>query len=250
MENSNIISLQNIKVEFVKNQPVLQNFNLNLNKGETLAILGPGGSGKTTIIKVILGIVKPQLGNVSIFRKNINFLNDNQKTTLFKKIGTAFQQGALFDFMTVRENILFALENMTNFNKREQEERVIAYLDQVSLLKSANKSPGELSGGMKRRVGVIRALVTDPELVLLDEPTAGLDPVTTTVIIDMIHSIAKNTGTTIISVTSNLDFAFRFSNKVAILKDGQIIGQGTKEELLSLNNEWISKFLTIRKNNF
>lgn len=165
-------------------------------------------------------------------------------------MGMAFQQGALFDFMTVRENILFAMENMTDFKEDEREERVKNFLSQVNLSHALEKLPSELSGGMRRRVGFIRALVTNPELALLDEPTAGLDPVTTTIVIDIIHKIGKSIGTTMVSVTSNIEVAFRFANKVAILKDGKIIALGTKQELLALNDKWITHFLTIRSNSF
>ncbi|APJ04901.1 ABC transporter ATP-binding protein [Silvanigrella aquatica] len=250
MQASNIVSLHDIQVAFIKNKPVLQNLNLEIEKGTSLTILGPGGSGKSTLLKVILGIIKPQSGSVNVLNKEVNRLKDAQRADLFKKMGMAFQQGALFDFMTVRENLLFAMENMTAFSKEDREKKVLSFLDQVLLSHSLDKIPSELSGGMRRRVGFIRALITNPELALLDEPTAGLDPVTTTIVIDMIHKIGESVGTTMVSVTSNIDVAFRFSKNVAILKDGKIIGKGTKEDLLNLNDPWITKFLTIRHNSF
>ncbi|KAB8038686.1 ATP-binding cassette domain-containing protein [Silvanigrella paludirubra] len=250
MQASSIVSLHEIHHSFLQNKPVLNELNLEIQKGESLTILGPGGSGKSTLLKVILGIIKPQSGSVHVLGKTINTLKNDERSKLFKKMGMAFQQGALFDFMTVRENILFAMENMTDFKKEEREAKVKSFLEQVLLSHAADKIPSELSGGMRRRVGFIRALVTNPELALLDEPTAGLDPVTTTIVIDMIHKIGNNIGTTMISVTSNIDVAFRFAPNVAILKDGKIIGKGTKEQLLELNDPWITNFLTIRKHNF
>lgn len=247
MENSKIISLHNICASFVKDKPVLNNLNLELNRGETISILGAGGCGKSTLLKIIIGIVKPQSGEISIFGKPISSLNEDEHSEQLKKIGMSFQQGALFDFMTVRENILFAMENMTVFSKQEQEERVKKFLNQVNLPDVSNKMPRELSGGMRRRVGIVRAMVTNPELALLDEPTAGLDPVTTTIVTDMIHEIGNSIQTTMVCVTSSVEVAFRFAKKVALLKDGKIIGAGTKEELLDLNNEWITNFLTVRK---
>ena len=248
MQASHIVSLHGIHHSFTPTKPVFNELNLEINKGEYLTILGPGGSGKSTLLKVILGIIKPQSGSVNVLGKPIDSLKENERSSLFKKMGMAFQQGALFDFMTVKENILFAMENMTDFNKKEREDRVKTFLDQVLLGHAADKIPSELSGGMRRRVGFIRALVTNPELALLDEPTAGLDPVTTTIVIDMIHKIGTDIGTTMVSVTSNIDVAFRFALNVAILKDGKIIGKGTKEQLLALNDPWITNFLTIRKN--
>lgn len=250
MQVKNIVSLNNINVSFLKDKHILQNLDLEIKRGESLTILGAGGSGKSTLLKVILGIIKPQSGQVVVLGQNLKSLKHDERSKLFYKMGMAFQQGALFDFMTVKENLLFALENMTNLNKLERETKANLFLEQVDLTHASNKIPSELSGGMRRRVGFIRALLTNPELALLDEPTAGLDPVTTTIIIDMIHKIGHSLGTTMVSVTSNAEIAFRFAEKVAILKDGIIIGKGTKTELLSLNDPWINNFLTIRKNIF
>ncbi|KAB8031059.1 ABC transporter ATP-binding protein [Fluviispira multicolorata] len=250
MQSSKIVTLNDINVSFIKNKPILQNLNLDIFKGESLTILGPGGSGKSTLLKIILGIIVPQSGTIHVLDKNLQGLAHKDRSEILKKVGIAFQQGALFDFMTVRENINFAMENMTTFTKNEREERVLSFLSQVNLNHAADKLPSELSGGMRRRVGFIRALVTNPELALLDEPTAGLDPVTTTIVIDIIHRIGFKIGTTMVCVTSNIDVAFRFAKKVAILKDGKIIGIGTKEQLLNLNDEWITHFLTIRENKF
>src|SRR5690606_11022221 len=136
-----------------------------------------------------------------------------------KKIGMAFQQGALFDFMTVRENILFAIRNMTNLTEEEAEKRTKDLLGQVNLPDVLDRIPSELSGGMKRRVGIVRAVATNPELFLFDEPAAGLDPVTTTLVIEMIKKMVANLKATMVCVTSNVEAAFRFSNEVAILHD-------------------------------
>jgi phospholipid/cholesterol/gamma-HCH transport system ATP-binding protein len=243
---SKIISLKDVSLFFHEGQPVLQNLDLSLNKGETVAIVGPGGCGKSTLLKMILGIIPPSQGTIEMNGLDMSRLKGIQKNTLRKKIGIAFQQGALFDFMTVRENILFAMENMTTFSKTEQESRVKNFLAQVNLPDVEDKIPSELSGGMRRRVGIVRAMVTNPELALLDEPTAGLDPVTTSIVIEMIHKIGKKINATMVCVTSSVDVAFRFAEKVAVLKDGKIIGLGTHEELLNLNNEWITHFLTLR----
>lgn len=241
-----IISLADIGVSFGSRQPILQNLNLSLKRGESVSILGPGGCGKSTLLKMILGIIPPSQGKIEIFGQDVSHLKNVEQSNLRKKIGIAFQQGALFDFMTVRENILFAMENMTNFSKEEQENRVKSFLAQVNLADVEDKIPSELSGGMRRRVGIVRAMVTNPELALLDEPTAGLDPVTTSIVIDMIHKIGKKINATMVCVTSSVEVAFRFAEKVAILKDGKIIGLGSHEELLSLGDEWITRFLTLR----
>lgn len=249
MNASKMISLHEISMSFLENKPVLKNLNLDLHRGETISILGSGGSGKSSLIKVGVGLIKPQSGKITLFGKDVSTLTEREHAALLRKVGIAFQQGALFDFMTVRENILFAMENMCSFSEKEQEKRVFDFLAQVNLPDVSDKMPRELSGGMRRRVGIVRAMVTNPELALLDEPTAGLDPVTTTIVIDMIHRIGKAVNATMVCVTSSVEVAFRFANKAAILKDGNIIGKGTKEELLAMNDPWVNHFLTVRKVN-
>jgi phospholipid/cholesterol/gamma-HCH transport system ATP-binding protein len=241
-----IVSLKDVSVSFVKDKPVLQNLNLSIQAGEVISILGPGGCGKSTLLKVILGIIHPNYGKIELYGQDVATLSAEEQMKFRKKIGIAFQQGALFDFMTVRENILFAMENMTNFSLEEREYRVKHFLNQVNLPDVEDKIPSELSGGMRRRVGIVRAMVTNPDLALLDEPTAGLDPVTTSIVIDMIHSIGKKINATMVCVTSSVEVAFRFSSKVGILRDGAIVGVGTREELLQLNDEWMTRFLTLR----
>lgn len=240
------VLLEDVSVSFGRKKKVLDHLNLALESGECLSILGLGGSGKSTVLKLISGILTPTSGNIHLFGQNLNSLPQHKAHQLRKKIGIAFQQGALFDFMTVRENILFAMENMTNFSKAEQNSRVKSLLAQVNLADVEDKIPSELSGGMRRRVGIVRALATDPALALLDEPTAGLDPVTTSIVIDMIHRMASRVQATMMCVTSSVDVAFRFAPRVALLKDGCIISTGTKEDLLKLDDPWVQRVLTLR----
>jgi phospholipid/cholesterol/gamma-HCH transport system ATP-binding protein len=225
---------------------LLKGLNFELETGQHVTILGPGGCGKSTILKMMLGLVKPDSGRVEVLGKDIVGLSRTEKREVLQNIGMAFQLGALFDFMTVRENILFALENMIETPALDREETIIRFLESVNLPTASGKLPSELSGGMRRRVGIVRALITKPKLALLDEPTAGLDPVTSTIVIDMIHRMAKQTDSSMICVTSSVEVAFTFSKVVAILKDGSIIGKGTWEELHALNDPWIHHFLDVR----
>lgn len=241
----NIVELKGISKSFGKND-LLKSIDISLREGEYLSILGPGGSGKSTLLKIIVGIVQPDDGLVQILGETLNKVDFKHKRKLLSRIGVAFQQGALFDFLTVHENILFAMENMTEFSLIEMEERVSKMLEAVNLPRAAFKLPSELSGGMRRRVGICRALCTDPELALLDEPTAGLDPVTSTIVIELIHRLAEQSKSSLVCMTSNVEVAFRFSKRVAILKDGVIIGTGTWEELHALNDPWVTKFLDVR----
>lgn len=241
----NVVSLKNVSVTFDK-KVILDDLNLDLTKGEILSVLGASGSGKSTLLKIILGTLQPEKGHVYLFEKNFATIRQREKERLRKSMGMAFQQGALFDFMTVRENILFAIKNMTKMTEEEAEKHTNTLLAQVNLPDVGDRIPAELSGGMKRRVGIARAIATNPKLFLFDEPAAGLDPVTTTLVIEMIKKLVSNLKATMICVTSNVDAAFRFSQEVAILHDGKIIGKGVKEELLALKNDWLTKFLTIR----
>lgn len=225
---------------------LLSGVSLEVREGERLALLGPGGCGKSTLLKIMLGLVPPDGGTVEIFGKKIFELDRQGRSEVLRQIGMAFQQGALFDFMTVRENIIFAMENMTKLSLIEMEERVVSMLESVALPSASRKIPSELSGGMRRRVGIVRALATNPRLAFLDEPTAGLDPVTTNIVIEMIHRLADKIDSTLVCVTSSVEVAFTFAQRVAILKDGRIIGQGTWAELHALGDPWILNFLDVR----
>lgn len=225
---------------------VLSGVDLRMVRGEHLSILGAGGSGKTTLLKGMLGLIPPDRGTVSLFGHDLASLGRRERNELLKRVGMAFQLGALFDFMTVRENILFAMENMTQLSDFEMEERVFSMLESVNLPAAARKLPSELSGGMRRRVGIVRALSTSPDLALLDEPTAGLDPVTSAVVIDMIHKLAAQVGSSLLCVTSSVEVAFTFARRVAILNEGRLVAKGTWAELHELNDPWINHFLDVR----
>ncbi len=227
-------------------RPVLDGVDFKMKRGAHLSILGPGGSGKSTLLKGMLGLVRPDKGRVSLFGRDLAQLGRQERNQLLSRVGMAFQLGALFDFMTVRENILFAMENMTDLPSFEMEEKVHRMLASVNLPAAARKLPSELSGGMRRRVGIVRALSTSPDIALLDEPTAGLDPVTSAVVIDMIHKLAAEVGSSLLCVTSSVEVAFTFARQVAILNGGRLVAQGTWKELHDLNDPWITEFLDIR----
>lgn len=244
-DTGTIVDVANFRKSF-DGRTVLDGVELQVARGDCLAILGPGGCGKSTLLKGLLGIIPPDEGRVSLFGQDLSTLDREERNALLTRVGMAFQLGALFDFMTVRENILFAMENMTKLSAYEMEERVHRLLASVNLPAAARKLPSELSGGMRRRVGIVRALATSPELALLDEPTAGLDPVTSAVVIEMIHKIAADVGSTLVCVTSSVEVAFTFSEQVAIMHDGRIVAKETWEELHQLHDPWITHFLDVR----
>lgn len=240
-----LMELSNIDKSF-GTDPLLREICFKIQKGERLTILGPGGSGKSTLLKLIMGLIPPNQGTVKIFGESIYDLRPKDRQKLLKRVSMAFQLGGLFDFMTVRENILFAMENMTSMGEVEMEERVVDFLQAVKLPFAAGRLPSELSGGMRRRVGIVRAMATHPQLVLLDEPTAGLDPVTSSVVIHMIHSIADRIGTTCLCVTSSVEVAFTFSTRVAILRDSQLGNFLSWNEHFQQNDAWVDHFLQVR----
>jgi phospholipid/cholesterol/gamma-HCH transport system ATP-binding protein len=240
-----VLKLTNVCKSF-DGKALLSGIDLSVLEGDRLCILGPGGCGKSTLLKTILGILPIDEGTIELMGQNVAVLSKADRQDFLKKVGMAFQQGALFDFMTVRENILFAMENMTKLSHMEMEERVQEMLAAVYLPNVGHKLPSELSGGMRRRVGIVRALSTDPKIVFLDEPTAGLDPVTSTVVIDMIHALGTRVGSTLVCVTSSVEVAFTFAKKVAILRDGKILAQGTWPDLHALGDPWVTKFLDVR----
>ena len=245
-KEESILRVTNLKKSF-DDAELIKGISFQLKQGGRLAILGPGGCGKSTLLKLLLGIVPSDGGSIELMGKDIAKISKKERLSLLSKAGMAFQQGALFDFMTVRENILFAMENMTSFSRTEMEDRVASLLASVYLPSAGHKLPSELSGGMRRRVGIVRAMSTDPLLALLDEPTAGLDPVTSTVVINMIHRLGEHINSALLCVTSSVEVAFTFSEEVAVMKDGLLIGQGNWEDLHKLGDPWITNFLDTRE---
>ena len=241
-----MIKVQNLTKSF-GGKKLLNDISFTLNEGERLSLLGPGGCGKSTVLKIILDLIKADSGDIEVFSQNLSELPEDQKRELLKKVGMAFQQGALFDFMTVEENLEFAAENMTKLSPEERKQKIKTLLDGVKMPKSATQFPYELSGGMQRRVGIARALVTDPQIALFDEPTSGLDPVTSTIILNMIMDLsAKMKAGSQIIATSNVEIAMRFADRILILNNGKIVADGTWQDLLLNGSEWVKKFLSVR----
>lgn len=250
LKNQNIPALKvcNLHVTFGQTH-VLNGLDIALNTGEKLALIGAGGSGKSTLLKSILGIIPITKGDIEIFGKNINTVENSEKRELLRNVSMAFQMGALFDFMNVFDNISFALENVTNLGFDQRKEIIETYLNRVNLPNVGKKLPSELSGGMRRRVGICRALATKPKLALFDEPTAGLDPVTSQVVIDLIHELASEVGSSLVCVTSNIAVARSFAQEIGVIKDGRIVAQGSWSYLVNHNDPWVSQFLKSRDHN-
>lgn len=242
-----MIRLENVEKSFT-GEPLLKNISFSVAPGERISLLGPGGCGKTTVLKLILGLLTADSGVVQLMGRDMGTLkSDTEKRQVLQKVGMAFQQGALFDFMTVRENLFFAMEHMTKFDNAEMDRRVKHLLSSVKIARTENMFPYELSGGMQRRVGIVRALATDPVVAFFDEPTAGLDPVTSTIILNMIRDLAgKTADQALVVATSNVEIAIRFAERVVMINNGEVVADGPWRDLLVDGPEWVQNFLKVR----
>lgn len=242
-----MIHLEGVQKSFM-GEPLLKNISFSVDAGERISLLGPGGCGKTTILKLILGLLEADAGVVELMGRDMGALkSDTEKRQVLQKVGMAFQQGALFDFMTVRENLYFAMEHMTKFDNVEMDRRVKHLLAAVKIARTENMFPYELSGGMQRRVGIVRALATDPVVAFFDEPTAGLDPVTSTIILNMIRDLAGKTADQALMIaTSNVEIAIRFADRIVMVNNGEIVADGPWRELIVHGSEWVKRFLSVR----
>lgn len=240
-----MIRVENVHKSFGAQQ-IIKGISFEVLPGERLSIIGPGGSGKSILLKLILGLLKPNEGSIHLFDKCLGELSTSEKQSLLGHVGMAFQQGALFDFMTVKDNIMFAIEHMPHASVENPEQKIQELLDEVKLGRTGNMFPYELSGGMQRRVGIARALAVDPKLALFDEPTSGLDPVTSTIILNMISRLSHNDETTMVIATSSVEIAFRFAKRLILINDGKVVADGDWQELLLSDDPWIKTFLGSR----
>jgi phospholipid/cholesterol/gamma-HCH transport system ATP-binding protein len=240
--NDVVIEMQHLKKSFGNNH-VLRDINLVINKGENLAILGQSGTGKSVLIKCIVGLVEIDAGKLFIFGKNISELKNKDLIELQKRIGFLFQSGALYDSMTVRENLEFPLRKKLSSIPKDQLETLIKEsLHDVGLDKAIDKTPSELSGGMRKRLGLARTLILNPEIMLYDEPTTGLDPITSREISNLILEVQKKHNTSSIIITHDIECTRLTSNRIIIIKDGMCAAEGTFDEMEKSADPWIRSF--------
>jgi len=242
MEAQPIITIDNLQKTFGKNA-VLKGINLTLNKGENLVILGRSGSGKSVTIKCVVGLVVPDQGSIKISGEEITNLNYDELNKLRVKIGFMFQNGALYDSMSIRQNLKFTLKHHTrDLSEEAIEKEIIEALDNVGLKESIDKMPAELSGGMLKRIALARAIIIKPEIILYDEPTSGLDTITSREISELIVSVQQKYKTSSIIITHDMPCAKIVANRILILKEGEIIAEGTYDELERSDDEWVRSF--------
>jgi phospholipid/cholesterol/gamma-HCH transport system ATP-binding protein len=237
-----IISIKDLYKSF-GSLDVLRGVNLEVEKGENVVVLGRSGTGKSVLIKIIVGLLTQDKGTVNVLGREVSGLNEKELRDLRLKIGFSFQNSALYDSMTVRENLEFPLvRNVANLTRAEIDERVESLLDSVGLLQTINQVPSELSGGQRKRIGIARTLILKPEIMLYDEPTAGLDPITCLEINELINEVKEKYHTTSIIITHDLTCARATGDRVAMLLDGQFLKQGTFEEVFNTEEERIKSF--------
>jgi phospholipid/cholesterol/gamma-HCH transport system ATP-binding protein len=222
---------------------VLKGFSLTVDEGETLSVIGHSGAGKSVMLKTILGLIRPDRGEVWVDGKNVHALDRDALYELRRQVGYVFQFAALFDSMTIRENVAMGLRRIKTMAEGEIQHRVSACLYLVDLQGVEDKQPSELSGGMRKRAGLARAIATQPKYLLYDEPTSGLDPVITTTIDDLIIRMADELSVTGIVVTHDMTSAYRISDRIAMLHEGGIRWIGTPEQIRASDDPVVRGFV-------
>jgi len=225
-------------------QEVLKGVNLKIEKGQTFTLIGGSGKGKSVLLKHIIGLLKPDKGKVFVEQQDISSLRGRKLKKLKDRLGYVFQGGALFDSLTVFENVAFPLREKTKLNSSQIEDKVLKELSNVELEGDINKYPAQISGGMRKRVALARCLIMDPEIILFDEPTTGLDPMTVKSIHRLIQELQKERNLTALIVSHEIPEIFEIVDRVAMLYDGKIIAVGTPEELKESDNQIVQKFMS------
>lgn len=237
-----VIVIKDLHKSFGRNA-VLKGVNLRVNKGENVVVLGKSGSGKSITIKCLVGLIVADEGEIRVFDTDITTLNNLQLNTIRIRIGFLFQNAALYDSMTVRQNLEFPLKRHSRqLSPAEVEAAVLEALGSVGLAEAIDKMPSELSGGMRKRIGLARTLILKPEIILYDEPTTGLDTITSREISELILAIQKKNKTSSVIITHDMACARLTGDRLLILKDGVIHAEGSYEELEKSSDEWVRSF--------
>jgi len=240
--NTQVITVKNVSKSFGDNH-VLRGVDLELHNGENLVVLGRSGTGKSVLIKLISGLLRPDSGTIEVLGEHVDELDEKALQQLRLKIGFSFQNSALYDSMTVRENLEFPLvRNKRHLSRTEINHEVEDVLDAVGLLQTINQMPSELSGGQRKRIGIARTLILRPEIMLYDEPTAGLDPITCIEINGLINEVQEKYKTSSIIITHDLACAKSVGDRIVMLLEGKFERQGSFEDIFDTDDERVKPF--------
>jgi len=237
-----MIEVKNIYKLF-DNKEVLKNISAVFDKGKTNLIIGRSGSGKTVLMKTLIGLIRPESGKILYDKRNLTTMNKNELKSLRREMGMLFQSSALFDSMTVLENVMFPLTMFTHDSKIDREKRAKFCLERVNLADADNLNTGELSGGMMKRVAIARAIALNPDYLFCDEPNSGLDPKTALLIDDLIHDITKEYNITTVINTHDMNSVMNIGEKIIFIYEGEKAWEGTKDDIMTSTNKKLNDFV-------
>jgi phospholipid/cholesterol/gamma-HCH transport system ATP-binding protein len=239
-----IIEIENLKKSF-GSQTVLSDFSLRLHSEENLVVLGKSGSGKSVLIKCIVGLLSTDSGRINVFGQDVLTISKRELDLVREQIGFLFQSGALYDSMTVRQNLEFPLKRIKkDYTEQQREAKIKEVLDAVGLAESIDKMPSQLSGGMRKRISLARTLVVDPKIMLYDEPTTGLDPITSNEISDLILKVQKTYKTASIIITHDIKCAQKTANRIVMIQDGKVLLEGNLQQFEKSEEPLIVSFFS------
>ncbi len=236
------LALNDVSMSFGKLQ-LFKSVNLSVQQGECVVLIGPSGQGKSVLLKLLAGLIMPTSGQVLVHGEDLNAIGRNQKLELLLQMGMLFQKNALFDSLTVGENIAFPLREKTSLSEGEIQERVSYFLEQVGIGHARKLFPDEISGGMQKRLGIARALALKPKLVLYDDPTAGLDPITSRMIVDLILALQKEQNSTVVAVTNDMARAYQLADRIAMVVDQDVLITGNKAQTQAHTDPRVAQFI-------
>jgi phospholipid/cholesterol/gamma-HCH transport system ATP-binding protein len=237
------LQLQEIEVAF-DSQVVLKNINVEIPRGEVFVLMGPSGQGKTTLLKTMAGLITPRNGKVFINGQDWSTLGSSERFETLKKLGMLFQKNALFDSLTCGENIAFPLRETTDLHEEEVQTKVDVFLEAVGITHAKFLYPDEISGGMQKRLGIARALALSPEVIFYDDPTAGLDPITSRKIVDLILALQRKNRSTVVAITNDVNRAYQLAHRMALVVDQELVITGTPDETKKHADPRVQQFIS------
>ncbi len=236
------LALQDVSIDF-GDGPLLKRVNLEIAPGESVVLIGPSGYGKSVVLKLLAGLLKPTIGRIIVEDHDFHAATSLTQVALQLKMGMLFQKNALFDSLTVSENVAFPMREKTDLSESEIQQKVAFFLEAVGISHAADLFPDEISGGMQKRLGIARALALKPQMVLYDDPTAGLDPITSRRIVDLILQLRRENKSTLIAVTNDMARAYQLADRIVMVVDGELIVTGNRSQTLAHPDPRVAQFV-------